>query len=258
MKIIAEYSDYIIQSVEFFLDAIEAGIATRDISGLTNGKIELIKPTKEHPLVTLMASQLNPNVNLDNIRSSLIPAVSVTPGNMADEAVTLGKSYQPLTVTDTWITEFKSLLGMTDKNIQRELLISKTQIETIMSEYKKTTGIMRCQKNMWGWNEEINISAWSDSPNIDVLIGTLLDSVLAKIVTGMVGDNSQIKSMKYRVTKGLTNFNFGRVLFGTEYNLTFFNTYHNYTIYTEDHLSGHDLQGTFTVPGSTETWQPTE
>jgi hypothetical protein len=128
-----------------------------------------------------------------------------------------------------------------------------------MTEYRRGQGVMRCQKHMWGWNEEINISLWSNTPDVDVVMATLLDSILAEIAMGTVGDNSALKNMKYRPTKGLTNFNFGRVLFGTEYNLTFFNTYHNYTIFTEDLISGHDLQGTFTVPGSTETWQtPTE
>jgi len=258
MKIIAEFSDYSVQSVEYFLNAIETGLEARDLSGLSNGKIEILTPTKEHPLVKLMASALNANINLEDARESIIPAISVTPGNLADEAQTMGKSYQPMIITDSWIEEFRELQNKTEKDIQKDMLITKTQIESIITEYRKTDGIMRCQKNMWGWNEEINISAWSSSPDLDVLLGTLLDSVLAKIVHGMAGDSSPLKNMKYRVTKGLTNFNFGRVLFGTEYNLTFFNTYHNYTIFTEDHLSGHDLNGTFKVPGSAETWQQTE
>jgi hypothetical protein len=258
MRIIAEYSDYTIQSIEFFLDAIKTGIESRDISGLSNGKIEILTPTKEHPLVKLMASALNANINLEDARESIIPAISVTPGNLSEEAAVMSKSYQPMNVTDAWITEFNTLRNLSDKDLQKEVLITKNQIESILTEYRRGTGIMRCQKNMWGWNEEINISAWSSSPDLDILLGTLLDSILAKIAVGLTGDNSLIKNLKYRPTKGLTNFNFGRVLFGTEYNLTFFNTYHNYTIYTEDHVLGHDLYGTFKVPGSTEEWQPTE
>jgi len=257
MTIIAKYSDYSVQSIEYFIDAIRDELALRDIPGLTSNTIQKINVTKQHPLVTLMDSAINPNKNLDDTRSSIIPAISVTPGNLAEEAATLGKSYQPLTVTDTWIDEFREIANKSQKNILADGLITKSQAEAIIVAYRKNTGIMRCQKHMWGWNEEINISLWSDTPDVDVVIATLVDSILAEIVTGTVGDNSALKNMKYRVTKGLTNFNFGRVLFGTEYNLTFFNTYHNYTIYTEDHLSGHDLQGTFKIPGSTETWQPT-
>jgi hypothetical protein len=258
MTTIAEFSDYAVQSIEYFIDAIESGLETRDIAGLTNDKIEIIKVTKEHPLVMLMASQLNANINLEALRSSIIPAISVTPGNMSEEAVTFGKTYRPFQVDDDWIAEFTELRNKTDKEIQAEVLITKNQIESILTEYRRGTGIMRCQKNMWGWNEEINISAWSSSPDLDILLGTLLDSILAKISVGMMGDDSPMKNLKYRITKGLTNFNFGRVLFGTEYNLTFFNSYHNYTIFTEDYITGHDLHGTFKVPGSTETWSPTE
>jgi len=258
MRIIAEYSDYAIQSIEFFKTEIETGLALRDIAGLFNNKIQKINVTKQHPLVTEMSSALNANVRQDDTRSSIIPAISVTPGNMGEDGVTMGKSYQPFIVDDDWITEFRELSNKTQKERNAIGIITAKQIDDIIAEYRKTTGIMRCQKHMWGYNEEINISLWSDSPDIDILVATLLDSILSKIVTGMAGDNSPLKNMKYRITKGLTNFNFGRVLFGTEYNLTFFNTYHNYTIFTEDHLSGHDLNGTFKVPGSTETWQRTE
>lgn len=259
MTVIAKYSDYSVQSIEYFIDAIKDELALRDISGLTRNTIQKINVTKQHPLVTLMDSSINPNKNLEDTRSSILPAISVTPGNQAEEAATMGKSYQPFTIDDDWITEFKEIANKTQKEILKDGLITVDQANAIMTEYRRGQGVMRCQKHMWGWNEEINVSLWSDSPDVDVVIATLLDSIFSEIAMGTVGDNSALKNMKYKPTKGLTNFNFGRVLFGTEYNLTFFNTYHNYTIFTEDLISGHDLQGTFTVPGSTETWQtPTE
>ena len=246
MTIIAEYSDYAIQSVEYFISAIETGVEARDIKGLSNDKVELINITKEHPLVTLMAAQINPNGG-DPLRSGLLPAISVTPGNMNDEAATMGKSPQTFVVDADWLTE------KTNKQIQADTgLITQDQISAIITQYALDDGIMRCQKNMWGWNEEINISLWSDSPDLDILMSTVMDSILAKITVGFLGDESPVKNMKYRPTRGLTNFNFGRVLFGTEYNLTFFNTYHNYTIYQEDHIEEHDINGTFNSPGSEE------
>jgi hypothetical protein len=48
--------------------------------------------------------------------------------------------------------------------------------------------------------------------------------------------------MQYKVVKGLTNFNFGRVLFGTEYSITFMNTYNNFTIYKESVITEHALE----------------
>lgn len=260
MKIIAEFSDYTIQSIEYFISAIESAVALRDISGLSAGRVSNINITKEHPLVVLMGSAINPNVNLDVLRTSILPAIAVTPGNMSEEGVALGQAPQSFVVDDDWILEFQNMKKLSLKEIQSGIgLITPDQVNTITAEYRKNTGIMRCQKNTWGWNEEINVSCWSDNPDMDILFGTLLDSIFAKMRVGFMGDESPMKNLKYRITKGLTNFNFGRVLFGTEYSLTFFNTYHNYTVYTEEHATGHDLLGGFKVTGSDDIWQmPTE
>ena len=257
MKIIAKYSDYAVQSIQYFIDTIKSELELRDLTGLTNGRIQRINVSKQHPLVTLMASQLSPNKNLDPERSNIIPAISVTPGNMSEEGQTLGKSYQPLIVDDTWIDEFKAIANKDMKAVLSDTgLITKDQANAVISAYRKGGGVIRCQKHMWGWNEEINVSLWSETPDVDIVMATLLDSIFSEMVSGFVGDNSPLKNMKYRITKGLTNFNFGRVLFGTEYALTFFNTYHNYTIYEDDIITGHDLVGTFKVPGSDEEWTP--
>jgi hypothetical protein len=248
--IITKYSDYAIQSIEYFLTKIESEIVLRDIKSLTNGKVEKVNVTKQHPLVTLMAAQLIDNRSLDVTRSSIIPAISVTPADITDEGFTLGQSYQPEIVDDTWITTYKSYLSLTNKQLQEDGLITHTQINAILAAYKRcVAGQMRVQIHEWRKNEEINISIYSDTPDIDILFGNLMDSILADIQVGFVGDNSPLQSFRYRCTKGLTNFNFGRILFGTEYNITFMNTYNNYTIYTDDVISGHENNFTYIVPG---------
>ena len=200
MNIIAKYSDYSLQSVDFFISEIQENLELRDLKGLTNNKIQKIKVTKEHPLVQMVAAQINPNVNLDNLRSGIIPAISVTPGNMAEEARGMALSPETYIVDDSWIEEFRELSNKSLREIQDSGLITKDQISAIISQYNKNQGIMRVQKNGWGWNEDINISCWSDSPDIDILINTVLDSTLADIVTGFIGDESPVKNMKYRVT----------------------------------------------------------
>ena len=131
-----------------------------------------------------------------------------------------------------------------------DLLITYSQIETIISEYNRTpAGGMRAQVNEWFRNEEINLSIWAESPDIDILLGKVVDSVLVSIQGGLLGNDSKMRNMDYKDARGLTNFNYGRVLFGTEYNLTFENSYKNYIIYTDDVVSGVDFYGTFSIPG---------
>jgi len=249
-EIIAKYSDYVLQSVEYFITQLETEIAYRDIAGLTNDRIEILGITKEHPLAKLMAAQLSDVRNADAMMSSIIPAISVTPGNMTDDAFTVGKSLQPETIDDDFIDIMKAFLDKTDRQIQNDVLISKKQIETITGEYKRiAAGGMKAQVNEWYKNEEINISVWSDSADLDILLGNLMDSMLTFIQIGFIGDDSRIRNLQVRINKGLTNFNFGRTLYGSEYNLTFLNSFSNYIIYTEDILSGHDLDADFLIPG---------
>lgn len=248
--IIAKYSDYVIDSINFFVDTINEELAFRDLPGLTNNNIEIIRVTKQHPLVTLMAAQLQENRNLEAVRSGILPAISVTPGNPVEEGFTLGQTLKPEIVDDEFVLELKKFLNMTDKQIRSEVLLTKSQIELILGEYKRNpAGTIRAQVHEWRKNEEINISVWNETPDMDIVICNVMDSLLADLQVGFVGDDSKISNMKWKPTKGLTNFNFGRVLFGTEYNLTFMNTYNNYTIYSDEVLSGHDFVGTFVIPG---------
>lgn len=249
-NLITKYNDYTVQSTEYFISQIETEIGLRDLKGLTNDKIQKVNITKQHPLVTLMAAQLVDNRSLDVIRSSLIPAISVTPADISDEGFTLGQGFQTEIVDSNTIDYYKELLAKTNKQRQEDGLITTTQINSIISAYRRcVSGQMRIQIHEWRKNEDINISIWSDTPDIDMLFGNIIDSILADIQVGFAGDNSPIQNFKYRCSKGLSNFNFGRVLFGTEYNVTFMNTYRNYAVYTDDVISEHDTSFTYIVPG---------
>jgi hypothetical protein len=245
--IITKYSDYIIRPIDYFIDLIKSELDMRDVSGLTDDRIQIINVSKQHPIVTMMANKLS---SRETERSNILPAISVTPSNPVEEGFTLGQSFQPEIIDDDFIAVLKAFLAMADKDIQKEVLITKNQIELILAAYKRAEpGGLRAEVHEWRKNDEINISLWSETPDIDMLIGNVMDSLFADLQVGFAGDNSEIHNMKWRVTKGLTNFNFGRVLFGTEYSLTFMNTYNNYTIYSDNVIDGHDFVGTFEISG---------
>jgi len=247
---IAEFSDYAIHSIEYFIDQIETKLSRRDLSGLTNDKVHKINVSKQHPLASLMGRQLSGSKELF---PGVIPGVSVTPGDMTDEGFTLGQSLNPVLAGSDFITQLDTWLALSDEDRQQSALITNDQITTIKTEY---TGLatgqkMILQQNEWRKNENINISMWSDSPDMDILMGNLMDSIIAGIQVGQLGDDSKLKYFRYTTAKGLTNFNFGRVLFGTEYNLTFMNTYINTVVIKDDNISDHDFNGTFIIPGET-------
>ena len=251
MIIIEKYSDYSIQTVNYFKDAIETDINARDIKNLSNDVIDFVKVSKEHPLVTMMASQLGATRNSELNRSNLLPAIAVTPGAAKSKDYGFGLTASTYNIDDDFIADLKVLYNLPDnKKLQENGLITKQQIENIMGAYKRRGNqTLRCYANQWGREEELNISCWSESPDLDALLDNIVNSVLSGIRAKFPGDESPLKNMKFETTRGLTNFNFGRVLFGTEYSLTFLNTYNNYTIFSEQPISDFEAELTYTTPG---------
>ncbi len=249
---LVEFTDYEIDGVNYFINAIQTSLNKRDLPGLTNDRIQMIPVSKEHPLVMLMASKLNENKNLPTQRANAVPAIGVTPGNRDEDAFTLGESAKPFPIDDEYIEYMRTLLNTQQITRIRDGLVTNKQLETIISEYRKAgSNVLRGIKNSWSYSEEINISVWSDTADIDVMLSKLVDAILAKIRVGDFGDGSAMRNMKYKVVSGLTNFNYGRVLYGTEFNLTFLNTYSNYTITKEALATDMEFVPETTIPGVT-------
>ena len=235
MNIIAQYSDFEIDTINFFIGKIRDALETRGLSDLTNKQVDIIPVLKEHPLVQYMESRINPNRGGDDLRAGILPGIGVTPGSMDPEMDTMGETTEIEVVDDAYIAAMRPYLNESMDNIQKLGVLTVPQLNSIIQAYRRRNGqVMRVQKNTWGYNEEVNVSCWAESPDYDTLMSRIIDSVLAGLKVGILGDNSMLRKMKYKVVRGLTNFNFGRVLYGSEFNLTFFNTYSNYTIYTED------------------------
>ena len=190
--IITKFSDYRIQSIEYFIDRIYTELQIRDLPGLFNNKIEIIKPTKQHPLATLMAVSLQDEGN--PLRSGIIPAISVTPGDLTDIGFTLGQSFQPEVIDDDWIEDLQEYSGKGSREILEDLIITQKQIDLIVDTYEalESPEDMRVQKTEWRKDEIINVSVWSDSADIDMILGNLMDSILADIQVGFYGDNSKL------------------------------------------------------------------
>jgi hypothetical protein len=246
--IITKYSDYAVHSIEFFIEKITTELTYRDIPGLTNDKVEIINVTKQHPLVALMAAQLQNDSSVH--RSGLLPSISVTPGTSPGDGFTIGQGLETGIVDDDFIANLDVLDALTDKERLDSGLLTKAQISTIKTAYSAVDpGFMLYELNQWRRKEEIHVSAWSRSADMTNLMSNLLDSILAEVQVGFAGDNSPIVNFSNTKVEGLTNFNFGRVLFGSEYTLTFLNTFGNYTIYTETRVSEHENDFTYTTPG---------
>ena len=126
MNVITKYSDYSIQSIEYFITEIENGLAGRDLAGLTAfttlqgetvSRIEKINITKQHPLVSFMLTQLGEARNADLLRTGILPAISVIPGSIGEEGNTIGQSFHTESVDDSFIAILKDYSLQTQKQI---------------------------------------------------------------------------------------------------------------------------------------------
>lgn len=245
MTIIAKFSDYRIQPIEYFITALTTSFAARNIKSLTNGKVEVINISKQHPLAILMQALVQGD-DVTILRSSLIPAISIIPGDQNEGGFTFNQSFHSEIIDDNFIEDLEIYLTKTNKQILESAALTKDQVNTIVDAYEEAEeNSLICDIHEWRKSEIINISIWSDTPDIDNLFSILLDSILADMQVGQLGDNSLIQNMSYRAARGLTNFNFGRILFGSEYILTYTNTYKNYTIISDPRITEHEFHGTF-------------
>jgi hypothetical protein len=246
MEKISEYSEYEFNSLNYFCDKIEMALNDRDLPGLFNNKIEKIVVSKEHPLITYIASTLLSSKTNETQDGGLLPAIGVTPGSNHASMETFAKNPVMQLVDDQYIAKLKEIRALDFKERKKDGLITDDQIDNILLAYrKKGTTKMFYQRNSWGWDEEVNVSCWSDNIDRDRILAMIVDSTLARLT---IEQDSPVRNMKYSMVNGLTNFNYGRILFGTEFNLTFFNRYSISSIYTEEHITDVTFVNTFRTP----------
>jgi hypothetical protein len=246
VEIIAKFVDYSLYAIDFFINEIKENLSLRDIPGLTNDKVDKINISKEHPIVSLFASSLKDNRTEDKLFASLIPGIGVTPAGISGDGKTLGDSLKNIEITSDILDKFKNFDSQKDR--EQEGQITEKIINDIEYKIKRNERIL-AQTHQCRKNEEINISLWCDFPDSDILFSIMVESILKDIQTGFAGDGSKVKNMDIKTIRGLTNFKFGRVLYGTEFSVTFLNTYTNYTVFTDPKITDVDYDLTFETVG---------
>ena len=246
MSIILKYTDYSIYGIEFFIEKIKADLLLRDLSGLTNGKVEIINILKEHPIVAFFASNFENPKDVAQKYSGIIPGIGVTPADLPDEGETLSVGLNNFEVTQDWLDEMNSFDNQKVRTQQGQ--VTQKMIDDVSYYIKKNERVLG-ESHKYMKNEGINISVWSMSPDMDIMLGIMVGGILKDIVTGLSGDESKIRNMSLRTTKGLISLDTGRVLYGCEFAVTFTNTYNNYTLFTEESALGLTFDNTFRIPG---------
>lgn len=240
-----KFTSYDIWNTEYYIELLNQEFAFRDLKEISNGRIEGIKAVKEHPLIQMVGAVLSSGGESNLV--GILPSIGVVEGD-ADHTIdrvgeTTGKY---LIWGQPEINQLKTGLENLEES-QREGIISKTQIQNLENILAKNNAL-KVQIVTGFQQETIFISLWCNTLEERQLISKVLRSIIYDLRDQMTKDG--IKNINLRTSKGLTNMNFGRVIYGEETELTFFSKFHNYTIIDEP-VNTDPYKGRVNPPGGT-------
>ena len=226
--IITKFTDYNIDSPNWFIRTIQQELALRDIKGITNNRVQGINVTGQHPLVQLVGNLVDPNNQVSF--AGLLPCISVSENNETEESTTIGQGKRVNGVIDiTFVNEIRANL-VTMKERKREGIITDNQltlIENAVSGNKK----LLAQVEEFFFRSSVFVSLWANTLEELIVIGDVLRSIVYDLRKYMIARN--VIDINITTSKGLVNFNFGKVIYGQETEISFLNMMRNYTVTDE-------------------------
>jgi hypothetical protein len=235
--IVTKFTDYAIAVPEFFIDYIGEELGKRDLNGLTAGRIKSLYPSGEHPLVALTGNLLSgskPNF------SGLLPAISVIEADENEENTTVGHGKRENQILNqSFVDDFKNLYpDLTERS--KEGLLTNEQLDLIAEHIRKQSsdpnnepydGEAFTEVQTFWQRENVFVSLWAHNLQERQVLGKLLRSIVYDMRIPLIGRG--VIDASIRISKGLVNFNFGRILYGLEVELNFLNKFNNYTVLTQ-------------------------
>lgn len=231
-KVIARWTEYGVFNPDHAINFIKDELAIRDVSGLTNGKIQEVRVTGQHPLVDIAGAYA---AGGDAKVHGILPAVSVTIASTADESATQGEGTRVSNeVTREFLAKIKSFPIETR---HMEGLITNKQISTIENFLTTKNIPMVLAQTSGEWmRENMMVGVWAETTLERDILARLMRSVL-KDYRRNLGKTRNVKAdQPLSSTGALTNINFARVLHGEEISISYLNWYENFTIIDEKPL----------------------
>jgi len=235
-KVVTKYTDYYLDTPDFFIKFIQDELPLRDLRGLTDDRITAARITGEHPLVLMTAAVLSNQQKVDI--SGFLPAISVVESDENEEFETLGYGKRSAFVIDTdWITTFKANHG-TLEDRKADGLLSDKQLNDIEQAVTNATDAIKNPKGAilayvdgHMIRESVFVSVWAGTVDERNIVGNVVRSVIYDMRKSMI--NRNVKDIHIQSSNGLVNTNFGRVIHGREITLNFINVFHTVTVTNE-------------------------
>lgn len=225
MGMVVKYTDYYIESPDWFIKHIQNEINLRNITGLTNGRVSNVNVSGEHPLASIAVSTIT-GTSVD--WSGILPAISVVEGNSDEEVTTIGQGFRGYknflqSDLDNLVTRYATM-----KERKSDGLITDLQIQLLQESLKNMPNGLWCETREFREREELFIGVWAHNLEEKKIIGNLVRSIIYDMRLAMI--EKGLDDINVRTTKGLVNFNFGKMLYGQESVITFLNGFRNIVV----------------------------
>jgi hypothetical protein len=234
--IITKFTDFNIDSPNWFINVLKEEFSLRDLKGISNNRFEHISISGQHPFIQLVNDLLENENSVKN--TSILPCISVSENDENQEIVTIGEGFRGVKLIDTDILNYIETNYADYKKRNKEGILTNNQIETIRT-YINSGKKLKMLVYEYFLRTSVFVSLWTNTYEEYQILSKILRSILYDIRLKMISR----KAVDISITsnKGLVNTNFGKIIYGQETEIQFLNGFRNYIVTDEEFLENFDV-----------------
>jgi hypothetical protein len=234
--IITKFTDFNIDSPNWFINVLKEEFSLRDLKGITNNRFEHISISGQHPFIQLVNDLLENENSVKN--TSILPCISVSENDENQEIVTIGEGFRGAQLIDTDILNYIETNYSDYKKRNKEGILTNNQIETIRTHINSGKKLKMLVYEYF-LRTSVFVSLWANTYEEYQILSKILRSILYDIRLKMISR----KAVDISITsnKGLVNTNFGKIIYGQETEIQFLNGFRNYIVTDEEFLENFDV-----------------
>jgi hypothetical protein len=234
--IITKFTDFNIDSPNWFINVLKEEFSLRDLKGISNNRFEHISISGQHPFIQLVNDLLENENFVKN--TSILPCISVSENDENQEIVTIGEGFRGVKLIDTNILNYIETNYSDYKKRNKEGILTNNQIETIRT-YINSGKKLKMLVYEYFLRTSVFVSLWTNTYEEYQILSKILRSILYDIRLKMISR----KAVDISITsnKGLVNTNFGKIIYGQETEIQFLNGFRNYVVTDEEFLENFDV-----------------
>lgn len=205
----------LVNPINFFVDHISTELRKYGLSKMTAGYVgDSFNVTSMHPLAMELGALLG--AGEEGNYSSPLPAIGVEMINDAEDRQLLGRGTAVVEITQAQITAWAA---MTQKQrIAAGVYLSDTAVASLQAmKTAKGTAPLYARITRHMKRLTMNVSAWSDNRDVTHLLYSTLDGIFMGATDALSAIG--VKNLSVGATGGIYNYEFGKTLYGVEFDL---------------------------------------